>query len=61
MLHYEASRSLDGLRSALNTWGGTTLDDTAPLLAFLDLENRNIHMHVAIGPPLSAVNCGEID
>ena len=61
LLHYEASRALDDLRSALNTWGGATLDDTAELLAFLDLEDRSIHMHVAFGPPFSAVTCGGVD
>jgi hypothetical protein len=33
----------------------------ADLLAFLDLEDRNAHMHVAFGPPFPAVNCGEIE
>ena len=61
VLHYEASRPLDDLRSALNTWGGVTLDDTAELLAFLDLEERTIHMHVAFGPPFPVVTCGGID
>lgn len=61
LVQYEASRPLDDLRSALNTWGGTTLDDTAELLAFLDLEDRNIHMHVAFGPPFPAVTCGGIE
>ncbi|HEX6089503.1 MAG TPA: hypothetical protein VFZ13_05000 [Gemmatimonadales bacterium] len=60
-LHYEASRPLDDLRSALNTWGGAGLDDTAELLAFLDLEDRSVHMHVAFGPPYPAVTCGGID
>jgi hypothetical protein len=61
VLHFEASRPLDDLRSALNTWGGTSLDDTAALLAFLDLEERNIHMHVAFGPPFPAVTCGALE
>ena len=61
VLHYEASRPLDDLRSALNTWGGVTLDDTAELLDFLDLEDRSVHMHVAVGPPFPAMTCGGVD
>ena len=30
------------------------------LLAWLDLERRNAHMHVAFGPPFPAVNCGQL-
>ncbi|HEU4830460.1 MAG TPA: hypothetical protein VFT04_14805 [Gemmatimonadales bacterium] len=61
VMNYEATRSLDALRSALNTFGGLALDDAAELLDYLDLENRNVHMHVAFGPPFPAVNCGGVE
>ena len=61
VLNYEATRSLDDLRSALNTFGGATLEDTAELLDFLDLEDRNAHLHVHFGPPFPAVTCGEVE
>ena len=61
IVNYEATRSLAELRAAVNTWYAQALTTDAELLEFLDLENRNIHMHVAFGPPFPAVNCGEID
>ena len=62
VVNYEASRSLTDLITAVRTFipaaaGVQTVDD---LLAFLNLENRNGHMHVAFGPPFPAVNCGEV-
>lgn len=60
VVNYEAVRSLADLRAAYNAWAGTTLADDAALLAYLDLEERNAHMHVAFGPPYPAVNCGEV-
>ncbi|HEX6643256.1 MAG TPA: hypothetical protein VF037_01180 [Gemmatimonadales bacterium] len=61
VMNYEATRSLDDLRAAFNTYAGTDLGDTAELLAHLNLEERNAHMHVAFGPPFPAVNCGEVE
>ena len=61
VVHYEATRSLDDLRDAVNTYFGQALATDADLLAFLDLEDRNVHMHVAFGPPYPAVNCGEVN
>ena len=61
IVNYEATRSLADLRQAFNSFTGTTLADDAALLAHLDLENRNGHMHVAFGPPFPAVNCGEVE
>lgn len=62
VVDYEARRPLADLITAVNTYfptaGVQTVDD---LLAFLDLEDRNAHMHVAFGPPFPAVNCGEIE
>lgn len=60
VLKYHATRSLDDLRAAINTHAGANLDSDQELLAWLDLENRNAHMHVAVGPPFPAVNCGEV-
>ena len=60
VLNYEATRSLEDLRAAVNEWYVQTLETDAELLEFLDLENRNVHMHVAFGPPYPAVNCGEL-
>lgn len=60
VMNYEATRSLESLRAAFNSFGGTALADTGELLEYLDLENRNVHMHVAFGPPFPAVNCGEV-
>ena len=60
VLNYEATRSLEDLRAAVNQWYVQTLETDAELLDFLDLENRNVHMHVAFGPPYPAVNCGEL-
>jgi hypothetical protein len=58
---YYASRSLEDLRQAVNTHLGASLTTVEALLAWLDLENRNVHMHVAFGPPFPAVNCGELE
>ena len=62
VVNYEARRSLADLITAVQTRfpaaGVQTEDD---LLAFLNLEERNAHMHVAFGPPFPAVNCGEVN
>ncbi len=61
VIDYQAARPLDDLRSAIRTWGGPSLADTDDLLAYLDLEDRNIHLHVAFGPPFPAVACGGVE
>jgi hypothetical protein len=61
VIDYEAARPLDELRSAIVAWGGPRLDDTDDLLEFLDLEDRNIHLHVAFGPPFPAITCGGVE
>ena len=60
VLHYEATRSLADLRAAVNLRYAQALTTDPELLEFLNLEDRNIHMHVAFGPPFPAVNCGEV-
>jgi hypothetical protein len=61
VVDYYASRSLGDLLQAVNTFFGANLTSVEALLAWLDLDNRNAHMHVAFGPPFPAVNCGEIE
>ena len=60
VVKYYASRPLSDLLTAVNTHFGLTLGSVDELLTWLDLENRNAHMHVAFGPPFPAVNCGEV-
>lgn len=61
VVDFEAARPLDDLRFALVTRGGPALADTDDLLEYLDLEDRNVHMHVAFGPPFPAVACGGVE
>jgi hypothetical protein len=61
VVKYHASRSLGDLLQAVNTFLGAGLTSVEAMLTWLDLENRNAHMHVAFGPPFPAVNCGEIE
>jgi hypothetical protein len=60
VVKYYASRPLSELLPAINTHFGLTLGSIEELLTWLDLENRNAHMHVPFGPPFPAVNCGEV-
>lgn len=61
VVNYYASRSLTDLLAAVNTHFGAELTSVEALLAWLDLDNRNAHMHVAFGPPFPGVNCGEVE
>jgi hypothetical protein len=61
VVNYYASRSLSDLLEAVNTHFGAGLTSVEALLTWLDLDNRNAHMHVPVGPPFPAVNCGEIE
>lgn len=61
VVNYYASRSLTDLLAAVNTYLGANLTSVDALLTWLDLDNRNAHMHVPVGPPFPAVNCGEIE
>jgi|SRR5687768_11840422 len=61
VINYYASRSLTDLMRAVETYRGVTLSSVDDLLTWLNLEERNGHMHVAVGPPFPAVNCGEVN
>jgi hypothetical protein len=60
VVNYSASRPLSELLQAVNTYLGAGLTSVDALVAWLDLENRNVHMHVPF-PPFTPVNCGEIE
>jgi len=60
VINYYASRSLTDLLAAVNTFQGANLSSVDDLLGWMNLEERNGHMHVAVGPPFPAVNCGEV-
>jgi hypothetical protein len=60
VVNYHAQRSLTDLRAAVQTYRSVTLATTDELISWLNLEERNGHMHVAVGPPFPAVNCGEV-
>ena len=61
IVKYEASRPLSEILAAVNLYAGANLASVDELIAWLDLENRNAHMHVAFGPPFPAVSCGEVE
>lgn len=61
VVNYYASRPLTELLAAVNTHFGAGLSSAGTLLSWLDLGNRNVHMHVPFGPPFPAVNCGEVE
>jgi hypothetical protein len=60
VLNYQVSRSLADLRTAVNTFFGQALTSDAELIAWLDLGNRNIHMHQPLAP-FTPVDCGAVD
>ena len=60
VLNYQVSRSLADLRAAVNTYFGQALASDAELIAWLDLGNRNIHMHQPLAP-FTPVDCGAVD
>lgn len=61
VVNYYAQRSLTDLLAAVNTHRGANLTTVDELLTWLNLDERNGHMHVAVGPPFPAVNCGEVE
>ena len=60
VVNYHASRSLTDLLAAVNTYQGAGLTSVEALLAWLDLEDRNTHMHTP-DAPFPAITCGAID
>jgi len=60
VLNYQASRSLSSLRLAVNANFGTNLASDEDLIAWLDLENRNVHMH-ASAAPFTPMTCGSVE
>ena len=60
VVKYHASRPLGELLQAVNTHFQQSLGSVDDLLAWLDLEDRNAHMHVPLSP-FPAVNCGEVE
>ena len=61
VVNYHASRSLTDLLAAVNTYQSAGLSSVDELIGWLNLEDRNVHQHVAEGPPFPAVNCGEVE
>jgi hypothetical protein len=61
VVNYYASRSLTDLLAAVNTYQGAGLASVEALLSWLNLDDRNVHMHVSSGPPFHVVNCGELE
>lgn len=61
VVNYYASRPLTDLLDAVNDHAGAGLASVDALLEWLNLDERNAHMHVADGPPFPAVNCGEVE
>jgi hypothetical protein len=62
VVNYEAQRPLTELITAVNAnFPAAAVETVEDLLEFLDLEDRNAHMHVSVGPPYPAVNCGEVE
>lgn len=60
VVKYYASRPLSELLQAVNTHFRLSLGSVDELLAWLDLEDRNLHMHVPAAP-YAPVNCGEVE
>lgn len=60
VVNYQASRPLADLLTAANTYLGTNLASVDELLAWLDLGNRNVHMHASTAP-FTPMTCGEVE
>jgi hypothetical protein len=59
-VNYYASRTLTDLLAAVNTYLGANLASVDALLTWLNLDQRNVHMHVP-DAPFTPVTCGGID
>ncbi len=60
VVKYHASRPLSELLQAVNTHFNLTLGSVDELLTWLNLEERNVHMHIP-SPPFTPVNCGGVE
>jgi hypothetical protein len=60
VINYYAQRSLTDLMSAVAMYRSVSLGSVDELIAWLNLEERNGHMHTAFSP-FPAVNCGEVE
>ena len=60
VVKYHATRSLSDLLQAVNTYQHTSLTSVDDLLAWLDLDNRNVHMHLSASP-FTPMTCGPVD
>ena len=60
VVNYYATRSLAGMRASVNQQLGLGLSSDAELLDWLNLEERNAHMHI-LAPPNTPRNCGEVE
>jgi hypothetical protein len=60
VVNFQASRSLADLLTAANTYLGANLASVDELVSWLDLGNRNVHMH-ASAAPFTPMTCGELE
>jgi hypothetical protein len=60
VVKYHATRSLGDLLQAVNTYAGANLASVDELVAWLDLGNRNVHMHLSASP-FTPMTCGPVN
>jgi hypothetical protein len=60
VVNYQASRSLADLLTAANTFLGAHVASVDELVSWLDLDNRNVHMHASTAP-FTPMTCGEME
>ena len=60
VVKYHAIRPLSELLQAVNTHFNLTLGSVDELLTWLNLEERNVHMHIP-SAPFTPVNCGGVE
>ena len=59
--NYYATRPIADMIASVNARHGTNITTIEGLLAWLDLENRNAHMHHFAPPSYTPMNCGEVE
>jgi hypothetical protein len=60
VVKYYARRPLTDLLAAANTYVGANVTTVEELLEWLNLDERNAHMH-GFAPPFTPMNCGELE